>query len=123
MNPVELFIYNKEDDQKYILEFLHHWIISTCKSIQPKIRYGIPFYYRNKWVCYLNPLKNGTVEIAFTRANQLRNESGLLQFGTRKQVAGLIIQSIETLPLLALQVIMTEALELDDKSIHATKKK
>ncbi len=123
MNPVELFIFEKEGNQKLILEFLHHWLIKSYPGIQAKIRYGIPFYYKNKWICYMNPIKNGQVEIAFTRANLLKNENGLLQFGTRKQVAGVIIQDLATLPIDALKASMAEAIELDSNTKYSIKKK
>ncbi len=60
----------------YILEFegtvkevmlqLHDFILSH-PEMYSKISYGIPFYYRKSWICYLNPRKNKSVELAFIR--------------------------------------------------------
>lgn len=123
MNPVELYIYEKEGNHKQILEFLHFWILSLDSEIYPKLKYGIPFYYKKSWICYLNPTNDGRVEIAFTRANELIENASLLEFGIRKQVAGIMITDIESLPLEDLNTIMTEALVIDETVRYSVKKR
>ncbi|MBK7638238.1 MAG: hypothetical protein IPJ13_31150 [Saprospiraceae bacterium] len=87
------------------------------------MKYGIPFYYKKSWICYLNPTNDGRVEIAFTRANELIENASLLEFGIRKQVAGIMITDIESLPLEDLNTIMTEALVIDETVRYSVKKK
>ncbi|MFZ1455338.1 MAG: hypothetical protein WAT46_04815, partial [Saprospiraceae bacterium] len=61
--------------------------------------------------------------IAFTRANELIENASLLEFGIRKQVAGIMITDIESLPLEDLNTIMTEALVIDETVRYSVKKK
>ena len=79
MDPVLSFIYNLEGAQKLIAEHLHN-LITSYPEVVYKIRYRIPFYYRKSWICYVNPIKNGGIELAFVRANELSNENGNPQF-------------------------------------------
>jgi hypothetical protein len=123
MNPVELYINEKEGNQKQILEFLHFWILSSDAEIYPKLNYGIPFYYKKSWICYLNSTNHGSVEIAFTRANELMKKASLMEFGTRKQVAGIMITDLASLPLEDLNTIMSEALAIDESVKYSVKKK
>jgi hypothetical protein len=113
MNPVEEYIYSQKGAQKDLLLHLHLWLMQTEK-LKPKISYGIPFYYGKRWVCYLNTLKKGGVELAFTRGKELKNESGILDNKGRKLVSGIEMESIETIPHEALDVVLLEALELDN---------
>lgn len=114
MNPVEDYIYSQKSNQKELMLHLHLWLLQTGK-LKPKISYGIPFYYGKRWVCYLNPLKNGGVELAFTRGNELKNESGILDNKGRKLVYGIDLDSLETIPHELLDKVLREALELDAK--------
>jgi hypothetical protein len=122
MNPAELFIFEKEGNQKEILEFLHHYILKYDSDIYCKLRYGIPFYYKRSWICYLNTVGRDKVEIAFTRANELKENIQFLEFGKRKQVAGITIQNIEDIPLGILKEVLAEALVLDKNVNYSVKK-
>jgi hypothetical protein len=83
--------------ERKIIEALHAYLIAL-PGVEARIAYGIPFYYRKTWFCYLSKLKKGSVELAFTRANELSIEQGLLSFGKRKQVAGIIFNSLAEIP-------------------------
>ncbi len=80
-----------------------------------KERYRLPFYYGRSWICYLNPLKTGGFELAFTRGNELRDFSGLLNFRGRKQIAGMVIRKPGDIPGQDLHILFAEAYELDRK--------
>ncbi len=122
MDPVLSFIYNQEGEQKLILEHLHN-LITSFPEVTYKIRYRIPFYYRKSWICYLNPVKNDGVELAFVRANELSNENGLLDFKDRKQVAGIIFHNIKEIREEAILEILEEAFLLDENVKYASKRK
>lgn len=77
MNPVEDFIDSLTGKQRDIILHLHLWLLQF-EGVNAKISFGIPMYYRKKWICYLNPLKNGGVEFVFSRGNGLQDTSGLL---------------------------------------------
>lgn len=112
MKPVEEFILKCPGSQAEILGFLHQHF--EGKGLSSKIAYHIPFYYGNKWVCYLNPLKDQhSVELCFTRAHQFSDPTGLLKSRQRKQIKGLILRSLETIPLQEIDQILELALKLD----------
>ena len=123
MDPVELFILDLEAPQRDVFEYLHDLILSNYPELTPKIRYKIPFYYRKSWICYLNPTKNGRVELAFLRGHELSNEQGLLQARNRKLVRGITFDSTISIPEEDLHEIIQEALLLDEEIAHASKHK
>lgn len=116
------YIYERQGNQQEIMLYLHEWIISY-PNVVGKISYKIPVYYRKRWICYLNPFKNDQVELVFTRANELSNEQGLLDFRDRKLVAGIIFAKIEAIPIDVLHEIFQEALLLDDDVKYALRRK
>ena len=109
---VEDFIYGKEGNQKEILLYLHNLLSEM--DLEAKIRYKIPFYYGRSWICYLNPLKNDGVELAFPRGYELSNEQGILMSKDRKMVLGIEFYSVEEIPTDTLLEIIQEAIILDE---------
>ncbi len=122
MDKILTFIYQHDNPQRAILEYLHERI-SSLPEVTAKIRYKIPFYYRKSWFCYLNPTKDGGVELAFTRGNELSNEQGLLASKGRKQVYGVTFYSLKDIPEDTLFEVLTEALVLDETVKYASKRK
>ena len=112
MNKVEQFIYQREGQQREIMVFLHKLLSDL--GLQSKIRYRIPFYDRLSWICYLNPIKNSGVELAFIRGNELSNNHEILNFKERKQVAGISIYNLRELDLNKLRETIHEAILLDE---------
>lgn len=100
-----------------------HELLGLEFSLTPKLRYAIPFYYRKSWICYLKPNNNGSIELAFTRGNELSNTQGLLHSKGRKQVMSMVFTSTEDIPQQALQELLVEALTLDDTVPYAAKRK
>jgi len=113
MSAVEHFIFQQDGNQREILLHLHG-LLAHELGLDPKIRFKIPFYYRKSWVCYLNPLKNDGIELAFLRGYQLSNAQGLLHSKGRKQVHGIAFYSVEEIPEEAVRAIVHEALLLED---------
>lgn len=116
------YIYQLEGDQQEMMLQLHE-LLTSYPEVSGKIRYKIPFYYRKSWICYLNPLKDGGVELAFTRANELSNEQGLLDFKNRKQVAGIAFAKVGDINENILHEIFQEALLLDEEVNYASKRR
>ncbi len=116
------FIEQHQGQQRQLLLYLHEWFTAELR-LQAKMRYKIPFYYQKSWVCYLNPLKKGGLELAFLRGNELQNQAGLLDSKGRKQVAGIDLHHLDDLPHQALQEILQEALLLDGQVPYASKRK
>jgi hypothetical protein len=116
IKAVEDYILSRKEPVRSLLEYLHRLLLDY--QLQPKIAYGIPMYYGHKWVCYLNPLKDDQLELAFPRAKEFTDPSGLLDFRDRKMVAGLILDPVEDLPIAAVKDILEAALALDQEKIR-----
>ncbi len=121
MAEVEDFIYQKEGQQREILLHLHH-IFAEELMLESKLRYSIPFYYQNSWICYLNPIKNDGIELVFLRGNELSNSTGLLQSKGRKQVSGIEFYRPDQVTKEQLYEIIQEALILDETVPYASKR-
>lgn len=113
MKTVENFIFGLDGQQKAIVSFLHHHL-STHHDLTSKINWNIPAYYRKSWICYLNPIKNEGIELAFFRGNELSNEQGALLSKNRKLVSGIDFFDVLSIDLILINEIVQEAIILDD---------
>jgi hypothetical protein len=109
---VQLFIAEQPAPQRRLLSYLDQLLIQ--QGLTSKIRYKIPFYDHYSWICYLNPIKNAGIELAFVQGKELSNEQRLLEARDRKQIMGIRIYSIETIPEQAITEIVQEAMLLDE---------
>ncbi len=121
MREVEEYIIGLDGHQKAIVSYFHQ-LLSNEYELIGKIRYKIPFYYRKSWICYLNPVKNGGIELAFIRANELSNDNGLLDFKGRRQVASVEIVDLSELPIQSIHETIKESLLLDDLVKYSVRK-
>lgn len=115
MSSVLDYIFKQHGNQKEILLFFHDWFTKELK-LTSKIRYKIPFYDHKSWICYLNPIKGGKVELAFIRGNELSNKQGLLNAKERKQIAGIEFENLDSIPFDTVREIVLEAILLDEQS-------
>ncbi len=122
MVEVEDFIYQHEGELQALLLHLHEWLTLEL-GLSPKMRYRIPFYYGNSWICYLNPSKQGTVHFALIRGNELSNANGLLESKGRKQISSVELTSLDSLPHDGLEEVMQEAVLLDETVAYRLKRK
>lgn len=122
MQAVLDYIYEQPEPRRQLMLALHGWLIEL-PQLRAKISYGVPFYYGNSWVCYINPIKkNNHIELAFTRAHEFNDPTGLLQSNGRKQVKGIELSPTNDLPWEPLDEIMQVALD-NDKRPHSKKRK
>ena len=117
MSPVEEFMYQMEGKQRAILLYLHQ-ILTTELNLSAKMRYKIPFYYGKSWICYLNPTKEGKIDLSFIYGNQLSNEQGLLESRGRKQVCSISLEEVKNIPTKAIYDMLQEAILLDEVGHH-----
>ncbi len=113
MDAVLSFIFDQTENRKNIMLSLHE-LLSSIPGVNSRISYNIPFYYRKKRICYLNPVKGDGVELAFIQGRKLSNSQGLLEDKERKQIAGVTFYSISEIPYHQLSEIIQEAIVLDD---------
>lgn len=121
MARVEDYLFEYEGEQRRLLDFFHAFL-SEDLDLLPKIRYNIPFYYGKSWICYLNTAKDGSVELAFTRGNELSNAQGILEAKGRKQVMSMSFKSLKEIPHETLHEVLQEALLLDQSTPYAAKR-
>jgi hypothetical protein len=95
--------------------------LTTYPGVEIKMRYGIPFLYRKSWICYLNPLKKGGVELVFIRGVALSNQNGLLEAKGRKMVAGRTYPDLQSIDEDLLWEVFNEALLLDDAHVKKSR--
>jgi len=122
MTDVEGFISEYDGEQRKLLDYFHH-IFNNELELTSKIRFKIPFYYGYSWICYLNPIKSGGIELAFVRGNELSNAQGLLQSKGRKQVMSVEFLNVQDIPQDSLMQVVQEALLLDETKPYESKNK
>ena len=120
MSAVLEYIQDQPPKQREILHFIHDLMLSY-DGVTAKIRFKIPFYYKNSWLCYANPVKKEKVELVFLRANEFEDPTGLLESRGRKQVAGIIIENLENIPD-SLTEVIDIALHLDQEVKYKSKR-
>ena len=113
MNTVEDFINGYEGDQMQIMNFFHD-LLTEEFNLEPRLQYNLPFYYRKSWICYLFPTKKGTIELAFTRGNELSNSQGILKTKGRKLVSSIGFKSLKDIPESLIKEVIHEAVILDE---------
>ena len=111
---MDAFLERVSDSQEEMVMFLHEQFLQF-PGVSSKIRFKIPFYYYNSWVCYLNPVKPNKIELVFIHGNELSNEQGLLDPRGRKMVAGIMLENLRTIPLDSIMEIFSEAIMLDEE--------
>ncbi|MBE2218304.1 MAG: DUF1801 domain-containing protein [Ignavibacteria bacterium] len=122
MSEVEDFIYQFDSSQRDVMLYFHK-LLTNDLNLTEKIRFKIPFYFSKSWICYLNPLKNGKVEFAFVRGNELSNSRGILDSKGRKQVYSIEFGKVSELPVQEMNEIIQEAILLDETKPYESKRK
>lgn len=113
---IDDFIFRHEGNQQEILAHFHDLFINEL-GLSPKIAYGLPFYYKRKRIFYLNPKKNGTVDLAFIRGIEMSNSNGLMELKNRKHIMTIEIESIKRMPYEGILENIHEAIFLDETSL------
>jgi len=116
------YLYNLTSKQAAIVHCLHDLIMET-PAVEVKRRWNLPFYYRKSWVCYFNILKDGNVEWAFTRGNELSNQDNWLNAKGRKQIYSVSFESVLDIDMELAKTTLQEALLLDEYVNYSVKNK
>lgn len=111
MRPCEDYLFKLEGTQRQIVESLSNVLLSFPNT-SCKIRWGIPFFDYKKWVCYINPTKDGNVDLTFLQANKFDDPTGLLEARGRKMVKTLVASDDSDETLATVVVLMEAALEV-----------
>lgn len=123
-------------EEKIIFQYLRNLILETEPKFEEKMNFGVPYYTRNRMVCFIWPVsaphaptaKNQTwnntiVSLGLCYGNKLSNDQGILLAEGRKQVYLVRLRSFGELKKLEKSIaeIIQEAVMLDDT--FAKKKK
>jgi filamentous hemagglutinin family protein len=122
MSKVWDFIHQYEGNQRDVMVYFHH-LLTMELNLEEKIRFGIPFYFGRSWICYLNPIKNQKIELAFVRGNELSNIQGLLDNKGRKQVYSIEFEKVSDIPEFVIHEIIQEAILLDETTPYESKRR
>jgi len=122
MSEVEELIYQFEGNQREVMLHFHN-LLTKDLNLTEKIRFKIPFYYGRSWICYLNPVKNNKIELAFVRGNELSNYQEILDNRGRKQVYSIEFEKISEIPIQQINEIIHEAILLDEIKPYKSKRK
>lgn len=114
MHPAQDYILGFEGEQQKLLQYFYDFL-SSFPEIRVVMKWNIPVYIRKKQICYVNPLKNGGVELCFNRGHFISDENNLLQKKGRKQIEGITFQKIAEIDEEILYEIVQEAILLDDR--------
>ncbi|MCB0528278.1 MAG: DUF1801 domain-containing protein [Saprospiraceae bacterium] len=106
-------------EEKRICGHLRDLLLLNFPELKEKFGYGVPYYWRFSRICFLYPasfpysgMASG-VAFGFTRGHLLSNEQGLLDLGTRKEVAYARLLHAKDIREDALLEIIHEAVLLD----------
>ena len=116
-------------EERLIFQRLRHLVLETEPRLKEIKNYGVPYYSRNKRVCFIWPVSapdapkaknqkdDGTlVSLGFCYGNLLSNEQGLLLAEGRKQVYIIRLRTLNELASMENQIseILREAVILDE---------
>ena len=125
-------------EENKIFQHLHNLILETEPRLIEKMNYGVPYFVRNRMVCFIWPVsapnaptaKNQTwndtiVSLGFCYGNKLSNDQGLLLAEGRKQVYIIRFRSMKDFNVMenSIKEIVQEAVLLDESFKSIKKKK
>lgn len=111
MTSVIEYIYKLSFEQHELVRVLHNFFEDY--GLKSSLKYTIPFYSKNKVICYINPQKPRGAEIVFWQAQQFKNLH-LLDIKKRKSMAGITFETIDSIDFDVLNLLITEGIEIDD---------
>ncbi|MDG2450829.1 MAG: hypothetical protein P8M34_14365 [Saprospiraceae bacterium] len=116
------FLLGLSENQLEVTEYLHR-LFTENYNLESNDKYEIPFYSLKSWICYINPIKNDTVELAFTRGIELVHQADVLNFKGRKQVGGFDLKGIDYQQLELVEMVLQDAIILDYEVPYKSKRK
>lgn len=112
MDAVEGYLLDQTGEEAAIMKELHQWFL-TFPGVEARLKFGIPFFYRKSWICYLNPQKKGGIELVFLKAKQLDDPESQLKSRGRKMVVGMYLQKRNEIPYEYLEFLFNQAVLVD----------
>lgn len=76
------------------------------------MRYNVPFYDYNTWICYLNPIGKEMLELCFLEGKEMKNQFPELDMKGRKSVSGMSFPVDKDLPQALISQLINYAISL-----------
>lgn len=109
------------NEQVQIIKFIHNELLNY-PAIECKIKFKIPFFYKNTWIAYLNPIKKDGIEFCIVRAKEIPSISEFVNYKKRTMIAGISYYSIKEIDFNILHFVFQEAYQLDSTTPYTFKK-
>ncbi len=118
---VEEFLDYLPANELVIVEYLRKLIFDCIPNCREKLSYNVPYYYRNKNICFIWPssvqwgnMKERGVRLGFTSGNLLHDEINYLDKGDRKQVYWKDFYKVKDIDVDLLKSYIFEAGKIDE---------
>jgi uncharacterized protein YdhG (YjbR/CyaY superfamily) len=109
---VDEYIFNLNENEKRIAQFLRSEILNLAMGVEEKIAYGLPYFTYLGPLCYLAPKKVG-VDLGFMDGQQFVVTKQYLNTEGRKRVGGIFYESLESIDFDILRQTLVEAIEFN----------
>jgi hypothetical protein len=130
---VEEVIDSLPQTERVIMKRLRALILDCLPFAQEKISYGVPFYTRNRMMCFIWPpsiswgpkkeqYQNKGVTLGFCQGNRFANDDGALLAEGRKQVYCVYFKSVTEINDDQIRALLFEG-EIIDQTLKKRKKK
>lgn len=106
---VEEYIFNLNENEKKIAQFLRSEILNLALGVEDKIAYGLPFFSYLGPLCYLAPKKHG-VDLGLMDGQQFVVTKRYLNVKGRKRTGSLFYESREAIDYDILRQTLVEAI-------------
>lgn len=98
-----------------IVARLHALILESSPRVKDELKFDIPFYTYQGWLCYINPSRKALeVTLGFCQGANLFDPEGHLQGKDKKQVRHLIFNSVEQVDESTIMELLFQALAFNE---------
>lgn len=108
----EKFVFPLTENQVKIVKGLHCFF-TRLSNVHCQHQFGVPVYYRHQWLFYLNPNREGSIELCFTNATIFSLGKEMLNFGNRQKIGSYIVNRVEQLTSPIFTSLVFEAIRID----------
>ncbi|MEZ4825078.1 MAG: DUF1801 domain-containing protein [Bacteroidia bacterium] len=117
---VDEFLDYLPENERIMVDILREIIFECIPECREKLSYNVPYYWRNRRVCFLWPasvpwgnVKLNGVQLGFCEGYKMNDDLGYLEKGNRKQVYTKTFMKPEEIDPDLIRVYLFEAVTVD----------